>query len=401
MLRRADYHERLRAWGTEVRLKLREDPLSLDGLFKTDHRRLSRTELLHGRVKRLCALSDTDIAVCGPDDEALVKVINGGDWITIPPDELFRRLYRKEEESHLDRMILDGYEKLFVDRATNLVDETGVVVGRGMMATGWESVYPDMYWLRPPEGHVYVGGLHADELEYCMGAFVGDPLTADRLRAFPSISIPRFQQWLGDQAAAVQLSAVANDFERWMTGYLVRGFGVEAPTAPCAMSVTGKLNRDQIVRWLDGRDEVLLVAASSLNWLDRPDTTPLFITFEGRAIEPPDGIVFVALNPSWLFPEEVLPKPRDERFADADESRSGWDVRAWWYDTGNFGAPGLVVQTIAEVWGIDIETAVALMEPLHMQDDRDHRPLLPTLDGHGVRVTAIRMRRPAADCTPS
>jgi hypothetical protein len=65
-----------------------------------------------------------------------------------------------------------------------------------------------------------------------------------------------------------------------------------------------------------------------------------------------------------------------------------------WYDTGNFGAPGVVVRTIAKAWDVDVVAAINLMEPLHVHNDCDRRLVLPTEDGHSVRATAIRMRRP-------
>jgi signal transduction histidine kinase len=393
-LRQAEPEERLRAWGTVVRLKLRLDPVSQDGLFKTTRRDLTHTRLLHGRLMRLCALSDIDIAAQGPEDPAPVKLISGGDWTTIPADELFRRLYRREEESQLDRLIIDGYEKLFIERAQSLYDEHGAIVGRAMMATGWECVYPDMYWLRPPEGHVYVGGLHASELDYCMGAFVGEPLTADRLRAFPLFSRPELYRWLNTQADAVKISTASNEWDRWLMGLLIRGFGADAPQSPCGTTVDRALDRAGLVGWLAGKDEILLVAETSLNTLQTPQGRPLFLSFEGRSVEPPSNVLFIPLNPFWLYPEEVRPRPRDERFADAVYSDAEWDVRTWWYDTGNFGTPGLVIRTIAEEWDIDVVEAVNSMEPLHVRGDQDLRLVLPTSDGHAVRATAIRMRRP-------
>jgi hypothetical protein len=52
------------------------------------------------------------------------------------------------------------------------------------------------------------------------------------------------------------------------------------------------------------------------------------------------------------------------------------------------------VRTIAEVWNIDVEDAVTLMEPLYLEGDRDLRPRLEAVDGDAIRVTAIRMRDP-------
>jgi hypothetical protein len=122
----------------------------------------------------------------------------------------------------------------------------------------------------------------------------------------------------------------------------------------------------------------------------------LFFTFGGELVGFPNDYLTIQMNPEWLVPEEIRPRPRDERFADVVETETAWDPRNWWYDTGNFGTPGLVVRTIASAWDIDVVTAVNLMEPLHLQTDGDHRLTLPFQDAEGtVRLTALRMRRPS------
>lgn len=395
LLREADLHERLRGCGTTVRAKLRDDPRSLDGLFKTATRSLSHTELLHSRLTKMCALADVDIKACGPDDPRPIRIIQGGDWTHIPPAELFRRLYRRQEASHLDRVILDGYEKLFIENATDLHDNADSIIGRAMMVSGLELVHPDLRWLRPPEAMIYVRGLQADEMRYSMGAFCGRPLTADRLKAFPVASIEKFRSWVEEQGEKICDNPLFTHFDREYLGDLTRGFGAVVPRLPCAQSASGPLDRDGMAGWAAARDEILLVSQGAVVWFNRDSPPPSFFTYDGRDVMPTDECIIVDLNPPWLYPEEVLPRPRDERFADAIEPAAAWDPRTWWYDTGNFGSPGLVVCTIAEAWGMGVMEAVSLMEPLYLQGDYDLRPELPTSDGR-VRVTAIRMRRPRA-----
>jgi hypothetical protein len=394
LLRQADPHERLKSCGTVVQAKLRIDPRTIDGLFKTTNRRLSHTELLHSRVIRMCALADVDIAVQGPDDKRPARVIQAGDWTRIPAAELFRRLYRRDEASQHDRLIYDGYEKLFIDHAQEVRDASGEAIGRAMLVSGLESVHPDLRWMRPPEGLIYVGGLHASTLYYCMGAFCGEPLTADRLKAFPVASLAEFQQWVEAQADAIRDSPWSTPFDLDQANFIARGLGATAPRLPCALSADGPLDRGQLVEWLTARDEVLLMSYGSLFFLVRESGRPLVMTFHGDAVILPDNGILVGLHPPWLFEEEVLPRPRDERFADAVEPPIGWDARTWWYDTGNCGAIGLVVRTVADVWGLNIEETIALMEPLDLRADEDLRVVLPTSDGDAVRVTTIRLRRP-------
>lgn len=396
LLREADLHERLRSCGTTVRARLRHDPRSLDGLFKSTTRSLTTTELLHTRLTRMCALVDVDIKVCGPDDQYPVRIVQGGDWTRIPPAELFRRLYPRQEASHLDRVILDGYEKLFIENATDLHDSAGTIIGRAMMVSGFEMVHPDLRWMRPPEAMIYVRGLRADKIDYSMGAFCGRPLTADRLKAFPVASIERFQSWVEEQAEIICDNPMFTHFDREYIGMLARGFGAIVPRLSCAQNVSGTVDRDGLAEWIAARDEILLVSAATIGWITRDSLPPFFFTYDGREVMPTDECIFVDLNPPWFYPEEVLPRPRDERFADVIEPAAAWDPRTWWYDTGNFGTPGLVVRTIAETWDIGVVETVNIMEPLYIQGDHDLRAGLPTSNGDRVKVTAIRMRRPLA-----
>jgi hypothetical protein len=181
----------------------------------------------------MCALADVDIKVQGPDDEQPVRIIQAGDWTRIPITELFRRIYRRDEASHLDRVIYDGYEKLFIDHASDLLDGAGNVIGRAIVATGLESVHPDLRWMRPPKAPIYVGGFASGEMDYCMGAFVGYPLTADRLKAFPVADLRQFQTWLDAQAETVRHSSWSSVFERSHLGELIRALSATAPQLPC------------------------------------------------------------------------------------------------------------------------------------------------------------------------
>lgn len=394
VLREADLHERLRGCGTTVRARLRDDPRSLDGLFKTESRGLSHTDLLHSRLATMCALADVDIRACGPDDPCPIRIIKAGDWTHIPAAELFGRLYQRQEASHLDRVILDGYEKLFVDNATDLHDSTGNIIGRAMMVSGAELVHPDLRWMRAPKARIYVRGLQADEMLWSMGAFCGRPLTADRLKAFPIVSVDGLQAWVEEQAERICNNPLFTHFDRDRLGDLTRGFGAAALRLPCAQTAKGPLSHKELTEWVEARNEILLVSQGSVAWLTRDSRPPLFLTFDGREVMPSDECIFVDLNPVWLYPEEVLARPRDERFADVIEPTAAWDPRTWWYDTGNFGSPGLVVRAIAGTWGMGVVEAVSLMEPLYLQGDDDLRPELRTRNDGTVRVTAIRMRRP-------
>ena len=117
-----------------------------------------------------------DIKARGPDDPHPVLIIQARDWTRIPAAELFRRLYPKQEASHLDRVILEGYERLFTENAADLHNADGDIIGRAMLVSGMELVDPDLRWMKVPEAFTYVGGLLADEIYYSWGCSTGGRL---------------------------------------------------------------------------------------------------------------------------------------------------------------------------------------------------------------------------------
>jgi hypothetical protein len=255
LLRVADPTERLRTHGTTVLARLRHDPCSLDGLFKESNRnRRSPTALLHAMVSRVCALADVDIAVEGPDDRGPRTLINGGDWLTIPAEQLFRRIYRKETADHFERLVYDGYEKIFALNETRMLDDTGATIGRAILANGWENVGPDLQWRSIPEAPVYVGGFESGFLRYSMGVFSGQPLTANRLNAFPGASPPAIISWIEGQAASIAANPATSEDERYIAAFFARGMGATAPALPVAICRTGQLDQNSLRVWAKERD---------------------------------------------------------------------------------------------------------------------------------------------------
>jgi Histidine kinase-, DNA gyrase B-, and HSP90-like ATPase len=349
LLRKADRGEWLHGPGTIVTAKLRHDPRSVDGLFRTTSRRLTHTEHLHALVSRMCALSRVNIDIQGPDDPTPVRVINANDWTRISPAELFDRVYRRPDDSYEQRLRLDAYQRLFLERAEDVRDDNGEVIGHAMVVPSQEGV-GDQGWY-PMQSVIYVGGLEANNLQDTMGVFSGTPLTANRLTAFPTIEPERLTSWMESQAERVRTgSSVAPDTLD-AVGDVVRGFGATAARLPCALAATGQLDQVSLANWLNDRMQVRFVDPHAHTFFDL-DGRPRIFTFSSyEELLLPEDCLLVSLYHWWRFPAEIRESPQDERFADAESTGSGWDPRVWWYDSGNFGSIGLVVHTIAQVWG--------------------------------------------------
>ena len=392
LLRKADRGEWLPGPGTVVTAELRDDPRSVDGLFRTTSRRLTHTELLHALIPRMCALSSVNIEIQGPDDPAPVRVINADDWTRITPAELFDRVYRRPDDSYVERLRLDAYQRLFLERAQDVHDGDGDVIGHAMVAPIRE-VIDERGWWYVPWAVIYVGGLEADTLQDTMGVFSGTPLTANRLSAFPALEPDRLTSWAEAQAERVLAGSSIGPATLDAVGDVARGFDATAARLPCALGAGGQLDQAGLASWVAGRAEVRFLDPNVQTFFDLDGRPWIFNHFHEELLLPEDCLL-VRSYTLWRFPDEVRERPRDERFADAEQAGSGWDPRVWWYDLGSFGSIGLVVRTIAQAWGVDLVELVSLMEPLHLDDDGDRRGDLPKASGGTMRLDMIRLRRP-------
>jgi Histidine kinase-, DNA gyrase B-, and HSP90-like ATPase len=401
LLRVADPTERLRMHGTTVLARLLYDPCSPDGLFKgTNRNRRDATTLLHATVSRVCALADVDIAVEGPNDRGgPTTLIRGEDWLTIPAEELFRRIYCRETADHFERLIYDGYEKIFTLNETRMLGDAGETIGRGILANGWENVGPDLQWRSLPEAPVYVGGFESGLLRYSMGAFAGRPLTANRLNAFPNASPPAIIRWIEEQAASISANLTTREDERFIAAYFARGMGATAPTLPVAICSSGQLDQSALGDWSGHRDTIFLVSYLGLMDFYPESGDPIILhNPTGVKVDLPDNALAVLFHSPWFFPAEILAKPRDEEFANCVDTGSRWDLGSWWCESGNFGSAGLAIKTIATTWHVSVGELVRTMKPLHLSSESDDRIILPTADGQSVHIEAIELvrTRPAA-----
>ncbi|GIG91666.1 HD domain-containing protein [Plantactinospora endophytica] len=392
LLRAAERTEWLRQPGTVVRARLRADPRSADGLFRTTSQRLTYTECLHAMVLPMCALARVHIDVQGPDDPVPVRLVNADDWVTISDSELFERVYQRPDDSYGHRLSLEVYRQRFVERAEKIRDERGEVIGRAMMTSMWEGTGGAGWWVGC-ESHIYVGGLQSDTLRETMGVFVGSPLTADRLRSFPNANPEQLTGWAESQAERVSRSSRMGSTQRQVIGNLARALGAVAPRLPCALSNGTALDEAGLRGWLTGRDCVLLVGGGFYVHY-RPDDTPWFVSYGGGELLIPQDCLVVSLYSEWLYPEEILPRPKDERFPDPDPQGTKWNARGWWSDSGNFGSVGIVVRTIAEMWNVDLGELLDLMEPMHLDEDGDDRCPVPLVGGGAERIEMVRLQRP-------
>ncbi|WP_422736234.1 HD domain-containing protein [Micromonospora sp. WMMD729] len=399
LLRVADENERLNGGGTVLRAKLKHDPLSEDGLFQTDILYESRTRMLRNLLLELCALADVDIQLEGPDEEseAVETLLRGNDWKTLPPRELFRRLYQSSELSPSDQAMYNAYEDVFAEHVRDLRDDNGDIIGRAILAAGLESeTVQDLWWWPSPRAQVYVGGFHAYHIYDCLGAFCGAPLKADRFSAFPMATTDELRRWAESQAELVRRSKFATARSRYGAGDLARSVGADVPLLPCGFVDGGEILPAALVAMLRECDEFIMIPSWELHVFHREDGTAVYIDqTRGRQVTLPSHAI-VYDYPHWFFPEEVLKRPKDDRFSDfGSVERGKWNPRRWWYYSGKVGSTKIILEAALMAWGCDPLALADGFECLDFGESGDQRLVLECVDGVGeARVDAYRMHRP-------
>jgi hypothetical protein len=397
LLRNAEPDEYLHNGGTKVRARLREHPLSRDGLFGTDVKRESIAVMLREALTTLCALAEVDLLVQGPEDDDYVMLVMANDWKTLPPRDLFKRIYRtRDSTSAVHREMYRAYEEVFAEHVTNILDDDGELVGRAILAAGLDDlVATDIWWWPSPFAPVYVGGFEADSIADCLGVFAGSPIRADRFSAFPIAKPEALRRWAESQAELIRTSRFATSQSRYGAGDLARSVGVDVPFLPCGYIATGEINPDSLIQWLKDRDQVLLISAYELYVFHREDGRTMFIDrTRGREVLLPDDAIVLNLNPSWFFPEEVLPRPKDTRFSNDVASGPEWNSQRWLYHTGKAGSLALVVDAMLQAWDCTAAELADGIEWLDYGKDADRRIEVRCTDGVGtVRLEVYRVSR--------
>ncbi|GAB2867661.1 hypothetical protein GCM10022221_80690 [Actinocorallia aurea] len=391
LLRKASPLERLRESGTKVRLKLREDPRSTKGLFRTGSTLRTHNERLHALITKMCALADVDIAVQGPDDPSPEIIIHGHDWEHLSAEDLFRRLYWTGTESYVQRSVYERYSKLFATHETRVHDDEGRLIGRVMLAPrrGLSIIWDYGY----QEARLHVGGLHASEFEHATGAFVGEPTTAARFTAFPACPIETIQKWVGAQIANEIDKGWANTTELWNIAYAAAGFGVTSEFLPCALTGERLLDIAAFRAAADEVDKISLIGRGGM-WAFSQGNRFRFFGYDGGEVSLPHDFFIADLYPLWHFPEEILPRPIYEPLAEKVRPSPNFEPFTWWCERAHYGPIGLLVRTIAEAWDTDLAKLLETVEVFDQNTEADDRLTLETSDGDIVRLEALRFHRP-------
>ena len=395
LIRQAASDEELSQPGTEVSLVLRDAPLSADGLFQQMVSRLTVWELLEVVLCEMCFLLDVDLFVSDESGD-LHKIVSGNEWKTLSPSELYHRLYLRPSQRNnwWERAMYAAFEPAFIANLEDIYDDEGDIVGRAVLAAGLdELVANDQWWWPSPRAHVYVGGMKTDYILNVLGVLVGVPKKADRSQAFPIAGPDKLKAWAASQAERCGAGEYATPTTRYEAGQLAMSLGVVAQDLPCAFARGGLLSPQELEDWIRPLQEVYLIPRYEvLVYHDDKQGTVVADSTKYRVLDLPPECLVVDQWTGWLYPDEVLKEPRDERFLPKHAvAPDDWDPAEYWYHRR--GSVKLVLEAAASAWGLDIVELGLGTEALAHTEHEDSRLILACRDGGEVRIEAARISR--------
>ena len=397
LFREVPVRERLTTNGTIVRARLKHPALSPKGLLGTDAVESSVTQMMRDRLLELGALLDVSLEFEGPDDLATGSLVRADEWLTLEAGELFDRIYASELRDPLRHEIYSAWRAYFAENEQVLRDQSNNVVGRAVLASGLEAdTVRDVWWWPSPAAPIYVGGLRSDEIWNCIGAFVGEPLRADRNSAFPVASSEELLRWATTQMDVLTTKREASAETRYGAAELGRSVGVSLPAMPCGIVAGGEISPNELAAWLEHKQSVLIVPFGEINVFQDEDGKPLFREPKrGREIEMPDNAVLVRLWQRQFYPEEIYKPVKDARFGEyGQRSAFEWNPHAWWYEHGKAGSTGLLLEAILEAWQTTPETVALNFDRLFLGEEGDRRVQFPLRENKdNFLVECFRLRR--------
>lgn len=189
--------------GTRVEVKLRTNPLELDGLLFTRNFLDSQTIKLNVLIAQIAPA--TDVAIKVVQDGLTIGSTGAGDWLEIKSSTLLNRLSGGSS----------GVKGKPCRELVELRDEDGKIYGRAR-------IEPNTYL--SSTGLITVDGLAASKIGLVAGVLIGIETTASRNSADPIVPAPVLAAWASEQALAFELADVS-DAEKAKAAEIVLALG--------------------------------------------------------------------------------------------------------------------------------------------------------------------------------
>lgn len=361
IIRRASREETRYSVATVVSIKLNSDPYEPGGLLDSLEGRRALADLCTHLAPGLpCDLTAVE------SDGPRITCVQANDWKTIEPEELVRRLAMPGISiMRTGATIADTAEKLVT------IERDGVTIARaGLAPVSSRFLMPDGAILLS-KGIVASGGLLISEIGDVVGIFEGSPETAARSKGRVSASPEEMFRWASKQA------------ELWkedLNGYpldsridLLATLGADLAGIDICFCSEGQLNSADLKLWARQRNRIVAVNA---DWVD----THVYgedkgdIVFWSRSdhleLEISEDILITPWHTSltgWdgltdFFPDKRWKPLRANEYNESNNSRN------WWYFQQR-RAHGIIVKSIADGWGLDLEGLLDRLTVFYREDE--------------------------------
>lgn len=254
VLRPAAREEQLVEGGTCVRLWLKQQPESEDGLLY-NYGSESAYDLVE-LCRRICPAIDVDLFAASGVNEATLAV-GASDWVETDGYELLRRvdITTVGRNEVVDVNDLAALRRRAGANLRVLRDSSGGPVGRAAITVGYGDNFHRSIDI---EGVVAVGGLRACTLSGITGILIGTPERAARDSAMPVVEADELKRWAEEQVALIP-DLWNSPVAQAACAQYVRMCGGHTGALPIAQFRGRWISAEDIERMSNAPDEVVIL----------------------------------------------------------------------------------------------------------------------------------------------
>jgi hypothetical protein len=360
--------------GTTVRVVLKNDPVSRDGILAQ-----TRDSALGELVERLMPESSVRVATIEWDGYQFAPLLPF-DLASAPAEEIYDRLYppsrvRGEFGEHQQRALRDE----FVQQATELKSNTGERLGYASL--GDELTYQSNFHIF---GIVTVDGFRADQNPNFAGYIAGRSDKSSRYNVEFAATDAEFAGWIRTQVLRRrQREQFSPSFQIENARFIYRILGELTEDHYVGITEEGLIQLLDIGPWAARRTEIFCCFETPLLLWTRPPHLRHYHTEESVIL--PDN--WLHITQWWKWPElfDLLPRHRDPAFELHRHDHTPTWQKEWWHMSGEL--TGEVFRRICQAWGCSIGE---VLRPIAARGWKDHAVPMDGMDP----ISVFHLRHP-------
>jgi hypothetical protein len=331
LLRTAAPNEQLNEPGTSVYILLKKPPQEWGGILLN--------AVKSWRLDELCAwlAPAIDVTINTIEFGQKVKVaVQGGDWQTITPDALLRRVFDPGYEGSLAKKSIECSSIL-----RELRSKKGELIGRACILPEHRRLGSDSSLVPQGDiGVVCVGGLRSSNLLGIGGILVGKTTKASRAGGVPVADRDEVAIWASEQSQLIP-SVFPSKYHQLGCAQVIRALTGNTGDLPIAYTNTW-MTGTEVQEWASSRYKITLIDAEYGPARDRKlGEYSLY-----------DGVIGISRGRPGLIWESRVDWPSLHHLSALVDL--GDAEQRFFYST----TLGLVVEIIAKSWGEEFQTAI-------------------------------------------